>query len=382
MEMDITGRSLPFGFLLEQDSGEWVMRILNGSESIAVTDIAFAGDTLLVRLPLYDSEFKGLVRSDSLIEGEWHNYLKGPDYKIPFVAHAGRTHRFPGESNGQALVAGTWRVRFGKNTPDAFDAIGIFEQQVGGAATGTFVTETGDFRYLEGKVHNDSLLLSCFDGSHAFLFAAKLVGDSLHGNFWSGTHWQQSWDAVRDPSFQLRDPDSLTFLREGYDMVHLSFPDIDGNMVSSADPRFRGKALMIQIMGSWCPNCVDETRLLNEVYAKYHERGLEVLAVAFEKYEEPKSAVAALQHFRTELGVPYPILYGGHASKEEAAKKLPFLERVMSYPTCIFVDRLGKVRRIRTGFYGPSTGEHHGHYKRNLESFIETLLDEGGTAGR
>ncbi|HRO99197.1 MAG TPA: TlpA disulfide reductase family protein, partial [Flavobacteriales bacterium] len=153
--------------------------------------------------------------------------------------------------------------------------------------------------------------------------------------------------------------------------------DTDGNMVSSADQRFRGKPLMVQIMGSWCPNCVDETRLLNELHAKYNDRGLEVLAVAFEKYDDPARAQQALKRYQSTLQVRYPILYGGSASKEEAARKLPFLDHVMSYPTCIFVGRDGKVKRIRTGFYGPGTGRHYEAYKRDLEGYIEGLINEG-----
>jgi hypothetical protein len=86
--------------------------------------------------------------------------------------------------------------------------------------------------------------------------------------------------------------------------------------------------------------------------------------------------MAGLERFRTALEVPYPILYAGKASKEEAAAKMPFLNHVMSFPTCIMVDRSGKVRRIRTGIYGPSTGSHHAHYKRSLSTFVEELLRE------
>lgn len=377
------GRVLPCTMeLMTDDSSRWTMHIHNGAEDILVSDVVFHQDTFMARMPLYDSEFKGLVRNDSVIEGHWYNYLKGPEYKIPFVARAGQVHRFPGPSNGDGEVSGSWEVRFSKGTPDAYNAIGVFEEHADGKATGTFMTETGDYRYLEGQVHNDSLLLSCFDGSHAFLFAAHLVGDSMNGRFWSGTHWQEPWVAVRNPDFRLRDPDSLTFLREGHHMIDLSFPDTEGAIVSTSDEQYKGKPLMVQIMGSWCPNCVDETRLLNELYAKYHDRGLEMFAVAFEKYEDPARAQEALQRFRKTLQVPYPVLYGGTASKEVAAAKLPFLDHVMSYPTCIIVDREGRVRRIRTGFYGPGTGGHYVNYKRNLESFIEVLLAEGTTAER
>jgi thiol-disulfide isomerase/thioredoxin len=149
-------------------------------------------------------------------------------------------------------------------------------------------------------------------------------------------------------------------------------------MVSPKDSAHAGKVLMVQVMGSWCPNCVDETRLLDEMYAEYRDRGLGVIAVAFEKYEDPAKAVAQLKRFRDNLDVRYDIVYAGRASKEEASAKLPFLDHVMSYPTCIFIDRRGMVRRIRTGFYGPGTGPHYANYERNLRSFLEQLLAEPG----
>ncbi|MBL7939762.1 MAG: TlpA family protein disulfide reductase [Flavobacteriales bacterium] len=377
MELDLNGRRLPFQFdLSRDDSARWVAHIHNASEEILVTDIVLHNDTILIRMPLFDSEFKGIVRSDSVIDGTWHNYLKGPEYRIPFVANAGALFRFPGPSDGKGAIAGTWEVHFSKGTPDVYNAIGLFEQHADGRATGTFVTETGDYRYLEGAVNGDSLKLSCFDGSRAFLFTAALQGDSLVGRYWSGTHWEEPWVAYRNPDYRLRNPDSLTFLKEGYDMVDFRFPDLDGKPVSPSDDRYKGKVLMVQVMGSWCPNCVDETVLLKEMHKTYGDKGLEMIAVAFEKYDEPERAIAGLKRFRKALGVDYPIVYGGPASKENAGDKLPFLDHVMSYPTCIFVDRNGMVRRIHTGFYGPGTGEHYANYRSNLHTFLELLLAE------
>ena len=379
MELDLNGQILPFLFDLSHDSSGWIMVVHNGDEKIKVKDIALHGDTLNIRMPLYDSEFKGIIRNDSVFSGAWFNYLKGPDYKIPFRARAGHNTRFDVSAPPKIDVAGNWETHFSANTPDAYDALGIF-QQTAGSVSGTFGTETGDYRYLDGVLSGDSMMLSCFDGSHAFLFKAVMSGDSLIGRYWSGVHWQEPWAAVRNPAYQLRDPDSLTFLKEGYTMADFSFPSIDGPMISPKDTAHLGKVLMVQVMGSWCPNCVDETRLLDEMYAKYKDRGLGVIAVAFEKYEDPAKAVAQLKRFRDNLDVKYDIVYAGKASKDEASAKLPFLDHVMSYPTCIFIDRGGMVRRIRTGFYGPGTGDHYETYKRNLQTFLEQLLEEQGDA--
>lgn len=375
MELDLGQESLPFLFELAFDSSGWVMTVHNDEESIVAQDVDLRGDSLTIRMPLYDSEFKGVIRNDSLFSGGWHNYLKGPDYVIPFIAKAGARARFLQTKRGAADVSGNWEVHFSPGTPDAYDAIGIFRQG-GSRVTGTFGTETGDYRFLDGAMSGDSLMLSCFDGSHAFLFKAQVRGDTLSGRYWSGTHWQEPWAAVRNATYRLRDPDSLTFLKEGYTMADFSFPSIDGPYVSPRDSSHRGKVLMVQVMGSWCPNCVDETRLLDEMFARYQDSGLGVIAVAFEKYEDPSKAIAQLRDFRDDLNVKYDVVYAGKASKEDASAKLPFLDHVMSYPTCIFIDRRGLVRRIRTGFYGPGTGTHYETYRRNLQSYLEGLLAE------
>jgi thiol-disulfide isomerase/thioredoxin len=376
MELDLGSAKLPFLFELQLEDGAWSMLINNASESILVKDIEFLGDSIVVRMPLFDSEFKGVLHSQELITGHWTNYLKGPDYHIPFNAQAGAGHRFLSVTAPNADISGVWETQFAFDTDHAYPAVGIFDQDADGRVTGTFMTETGDYRYLEGSFSGDTLHMSSFDGAFAFLFSAALSDGTLEGRFWSGNHWHCDWKAQRNPGFKLTDPDSLTKLREGYHMADFSFPDLQGQPVSPKDDRYQGKVLVIQIMGSWCPNCVDETRLLNELYAAHHEEGLEVISVAFEKHADTVRAIHGLQRFRDVLGIEYPILYAGMAGKGVAQEKLPFLEHVMSFPTCIIVDHAGTVRRIRTGIYGPSTGEHYSYYKRSLESFVAKLLLE------
>lgn len=369
------GAVIPFHFDLEErEEGKLRIRVFNGDETIVVDDIDRTGDSLVVRMPLFDSEFKGRTSAGGMVTGRWYNYLKGDDYSIPFTARAGVFPRFTNKRRPSADLNGSWEVHFSPGTANGYPAIGMFEQEPNGRTTGTFITETGDYRFLEGVVSGDSLLLSGFDGSHAFLFTALFKGDTLTGSYQSGTHWQEPWVAVRNAQFTLRDPDSLTFLREGYDMVDFSFPDLEGRMVAPSDERFKNGPLVIQIMGTWCPNCMDETKLLNELYENYHDQGLEVVSVAFERPEDPVRAIEGLKRFRAAMGVKYPLLYAGKASKGEAAEKLPFLNHVMSFPTCIVIDRNGKVQRIRTGIYGPSTGKHYELYKRSLESFITELI--------
>lgn len=381
MVLDLAGSAgggrtaLPVLFDVSNDSLGMKLVIHNAEESIIVRDIDHKGDSLRIRMPLFDSEFVGVLHGDSAFSGDWYNHLKGSGYSIPFSARASNEKRFVTGSGRSWDPSGEWETWFSPGSGDTYPALGLFHALPNGVSA-TFCTETGDYRYLEGVATGDSLFLSSFDGSHAFLFSAQLDGDTLRGRYWSGNHWQEPFVAWRNADFELRDPDSLTTLKEGYEMVDFRFPDLDGNMVSPKDDRFKDKVLMVQVMGSWCPNCVDETVLLNEMFQEYNGQGLDVLALAFERYEKPEKAVSALKAFKKNLDVKYDILYAGESKKELAAEKLPFLSRIMSYPTCIFIDRSGKVRRIRTGFYGPSTGAHYENYVRNLRSFLETLLDE------
>lgn len=349
--------------------------IQNAGERIAVEDVAVTSDSIHIRMPLFESEFHGALVGDTLMHGLWRNPLKGDDYTIPFEAHAGAGTRFPHQSAAHASsFTGNWQVRFSPGTADAYNAVGAFQSAPDGSVEGTFMTETGDYRYLAGSANGDSLWLSCFDGTHAFLFGAALRGDSLHGRFWSGKHWQEPWVAVRNNAYHLRNPDSLTFLRQGHERIEFRFPDTEGREHSPQDSAYAGKPLLVQIMGTWCPNCLDESILLREMHERFGPQGLRVLAIAFEKQNDPQRAVEGLVRYKESLGIPYPILYGGRASKEEASAALPFLDRLISYPTCIFIDRQGRVRRIRTGFYGPGTGKHYEDYKRQLVEYLNQLV--------
>ncbi|MFZ1693787.1 MAG: redoxin domain-containing protein [Flavobacteriales bacterium] len=378
VELDLGETKLPFNWDIRNDStGRTNISFRNGAESILAQDVVVSRDSVRIKMPFFDSEFIGIMSSDSLIQGVWANYLKGDDYRIPFIARAGLSPRFPQQSPEAAeRFAGKWRTWFNPETPHAYNSVAEFHANTNGSVVGTFMTETGDYRYLAGSAYNDSLFLSCFDGSHAFLFKALLRRDSLIGHFWSGTHWQEPWVSVRNDSYHLRDPDSLSFMREGYDRVDFRFPDTEGVERSPLDPEYQGKPVLVHIMGSWCPNCLDETTLLREMHTKYAPSGLRIIAVAFEKHADRDRSMAGLRRFKNSLNVPYPILYGGLASKEEATRKLPFLQQLISYPTCIFIGRDGRVHRIRTGFYGPGTGQHYEDYKQALDEYLNELVSE------
>ena len=263
--------------------------------------------------------------------------------------------------------------------PDGSDtpSIGEFAQR-GSRLFGTFLNPNGDHRFLAGHVRGNRFHLSTFDGAHAFLFSGEIdeTGSIRNADFWSATNWHQTWSASRNESIRLPDAFSRTYLKSGYERFEFEFPDPDGNMVSLDDDRFDGKVVLVTIAGTWCPNCNDEARYLAPLHQQYRDRGLEVVALLFEHFEEHELAAEQARQFATKFDIEYDTLIAGISDKSEAGKALPSLSAVLAFPTTIFIGRGGRVRHIHTGFTGRGTGEHFENLKRDFRTRIEALLDE------
>lgn len=296
---------------------------------------------------------------------------------MEFKAERGND-RFDTVEEPDSNISGNWETIFSPNSEDdKYIAKGIFKQN-GNKVTGTFRTTTGDYRYLEGVLNGNQLRLSTFDGAHAFLFNAEVNDNTMAGVFYSGNHWKEPFVAKRNDTFKLPDANQLTYLKEGFDTVAFSFPDEKGNMVSLNDDRFKDKVVLIQIMGTWCPNCLDESKYYSEFYKNNKDQDLEIVALAFEYVKTPEKAFNNIKRLKQDVGIEYPVLLAQHgsASKVKANEKLPMLNHVLSYPTTIFIDKKGDVRKIHTGFNGPATGEKYIEFKNEFEGFVGELLKE------
>lgn len=370
---------LPFVFKVESDEQ---LTIINAEERIRVTDITIEDNgQVTIKMPVFDSEIKARLQKSedgtATLTGNWYNYNK-KNYSIAFSAVHGDKTRFIVKTSNtvqpKETVAGKWEVIFSPDTEDFYPAMGIFEQTPEGKVSGTFLTETGDYRYLEGVLNDKKLFLSCFDGAHAFLFEAEWIDGKLKGNFYSGNHSEEPWIAERKEKVKLAKMDTLTYLKPGYDRLEFSFPDLNNKMVSLSDPTFQNKAVIVQILGSWCPNCMDETRFLVELHEKYHKDGLEIIGIDYEVINRFEKFEENVTKLKKDLNIPYKLLFGGAAKKSEASKTLPMLNHIMSYPTAIFIDRQGNIQKIHTGFAGPGTGVYYEDYKKATIALVDSLL--------
>ena len=151
---------------------------------------------------------------------------------------------------------------------------------------------------------------------------------------------------------------------------------IDGKLVSLNDNRYKGKVIIVQIMGSWCPNCMDETGLLTKLYDEYKNKGVEIIGLAYERSTDFLRSRRSLLSFQKRFNVKYEILISGVSVNDSlrSEKTLPQLENIEGFPTTIFINKNGDVEKIHTGFNGPGTGEHYDEQKKEFYGIINNLL--------
>ena len=371
------GNNIVFNFEVKDSAGKKVLYMRNAGERLLVDDISSEGDSVIIRLPLYESQLRAVLTKEGNLEGIWMRHLVSDYLVVPFKAYYGQNFRFPVAGPAvKANVTGRWAAVFrSPNGKDTTFRVGEF-RQTGNKVTGTFLDAGGDLRYLEGVVTGDSLKLSCFDGTHAYFFTAKIEGNKLvEGHQYSGATAQETWAGWRDAGAKLQDQFAMTKFNKDAPL-NFTFTDIAGKRVSLSEPRFKGKVVLVQIMGSWCPNCMDETRFLSGFYDEYHSKGVEIVALAYERSTDFARSQASLQNWQQRFGVKYPILITGVAvgDPQRAEKTLPQLEKIVNFPTTIFINKAGQIAKIHTGFSGPGTGEHYEEQKKEFYSIVNSLL--------
>lgn len=370
---------LPFNFEIKNQKGKISLIIHNAQERITVDEVVLTKDSLNFKMPIFDTEFRTQLSGDSILKGVWINHTKKENNSIAFHAQFGNKHRFlmPVEKPTN-FYNGRWETIFSPETNDSSKAIGIFKHIANSALIeGTFLTETGDYRFLEGMESNGKLYLSCFDGSHAYLFLAEHNGSQItKGDFYSGSAWHENWVAKRNDKFQLHDPESLTYLKNPDEKIDFVFYNVKNQKVSLSDPKYKNKVVIVQIMGSWCPNCMDESAYLSKVYKQYHKKGLEIIALAYERTSDAERAKTNLMRLSKRFDISYDILLTGLTGKEKASESLPFLNGVMAFPTTIFLDKNHQVKSVYTGFSGPATGKAYEDYTVKTEKLLNELLSK------
>jgi thiol-disulfide isomerase/thioredoxin len=373
------GHTIPFNFQTKEISGKIIIYVINGAERLLVDQIRQKNDSLFIDMPFFDSRFALRILDEQKLEGSWIKDYGDRQVAVPFEAFFNVTERFPVAKNPSYNISGRWSVHF-KGEADSTEAIGEFKQ-MGSQVTGTFLTTTGDYRFLQGIVSGDTLKLSTFDGGHAYSFVSKIsdANNMTEGFYFAGATSLETWVAEKNEQAKLPDEFGLTRLKDSANAIlHFRFQDMNGHWVSLHDPVFKNKVVIVQILGSWCPNCMDETRFLSAYYLQNRSRGVEIVGLAYERTASFANAKKLLQPFITRFHVTYPILATGVSVNDSlrTEKTLPEIQEIIGFPTTIFIDKKGLIRKIDTGFNGPGTGAHYDVYKRDFKKLVDGLLSE------
>lgn len=369
---------LPFFFEVTYPEGsdKPYVEIINGPERIRIDEVYSgrnnntAEDTVLIDFVVFDSHIRGIIR-EGIIQGEWVVRNK-VNYKIPFSAHYGKKDKFQVVPENPKLdLSGQWDCTFDLNKAKTSKAIAEFKQD-GSYLQGTFRTPTGDHRYLDGTVTGNKFYLSTFDGSNAYLFFGKAEGDSLLGSYKSGNHFLSLWTGNKNPLADL--PSHLQMNKGTGVPVDFSFQDQDGNIKSLS--HYKKSYQILQIMGTWCPNCYDETKFLIQYLKDNPELDLGVIGLACERHRDTTKALNAIKIYKKKMEVPYDILLASTTTNKAAtSRQLPFLDSVIAFPTMIILDKDRTIRYIHTGFDGPATSRY-ASFTKEFDQTIKSLINQ------
>lgn len=369
-EFNVSDGTIPFIFDVKNDSTTTVT-LINGDEKVVLSDVSYQGDTVIIPIKAYDTQLKGVLHGDTL-KGVFSRLFAENDPGVNFTAIAGNTPRFPKAEASTNSLSGKWDIQFIADDV-VKNNVGIFAEK-DGVLTGSVLTNSGDLRYLEGVNNASGFRLSAFAGLSPYLIEGNFVdADHFEGKFIT-SRGSQVIKGTRNANASLADPYSLTKMNKGYNTLGFKLPDLEGNTISLSDSAYKDKVVIISILGSWCPNCLDEMEYLSPWYKENKDRGVEIIGLSFERKDDPEYVNKVLSNLIKRYDPSYKIVFGGKLGNE--TNVLPEIDKLSSYPTTIFIDKKGNVRKIHTGYNGPATGLFYEEFKEDFNNQVNSLLAE------
>jgi thiol-disulfide isomerase/thioredoxin len=370
LTLSLQDKELPVIVSLTQNSNIISGHLINSSEKIAlsgtITDKKFS-----IQIGSHYAKLDGTLSREG-IKGSWIRTNK-ENYKVPFVGRKSSKLSLYKEYEGQEnllQLTGKWKVEIGESKKLG---LGIFKQ-TGSRVQGSILTTTGDYRFLDGYIKNNIVLLTGFDGVFSFVVEAIVSNDKFMATMYSGKSSLNKVTGVRDANFTLEDPNLMT-KATSLKPVSMKLKTISGSVVDINAGEFKNKVKIIQLFGSWCPNCIDETNFFvkwrKENQAKLND--VKFIALSFEKTKTQKEAIKNLRKARVKLGMSYPIILADFNKTKEITEFLP-LDKVRAFPTTIFLGRDNKIYKIHTGFAGQATGEFFSKFTKDFDKTINELM--------
>jgi thiol-disulfide isomerase/thioredoxin len=371
MVFETPSHELPVHFNIEEKNGSLFPYFDNGRDTFFLEEIKVIKDTLFFETPIYKTAFQLWFspNKDSL-KGV---FINDEDLRYTIPVYAVKSHKILGEPEPDlSKISPNYNANMVNIYKREYPAVGLFDIADNGFIYGTFATQFGDFRALKGTVVNNQLRLSGFDGVRISYFFADIKGDSLiNGVIVNQKGLSAKWAAEKSDTPHLKNPQEITYYEPENNTFKANIFNLKGEPVSYQPT---GKLAIIQISGTWCPNCKDETKLLTEMYNKYSDKGLEIITVGFERQKDMQEVEKRLLRYKESYKAPYTFFYGGEPKAEFIEKAFPGIQNFYSYPSTIFVNDKSEVITVFSGFYGPETGILHLRHIETIEAIIKENL--------
>jgi peroxiredoxin len=365
------GGPLPFTLEVKPGKAGTDAWIINQPERLKVEQVTVTPDSITLTFPSYNSRLELKAAADGSLAGSATVLRATGTVVLPARAVRGAWRFTPGAVKPAGNVTGRWNLAYGDNRMKGL----LLLKQVGAQVSGTVQLPSGDMRYLSGELNGSQLKLSTFDGSFTNLWTATLAGDTLKGAQFAATSRATGnpWDAKKE---KLASVEAVAVEKPGGDRLSFRLPTPEGQMISLADARYKGKVVVISIGGAWCPNCHDEAQYLGPYAARRQKEGLEMIGLQFEYGADEARAMRQITSFRNRYKLIYPMVYAGQPNAEDTKKVLGDLAPVKVWPTTIFIGRDGRVKEVHVGWAGPATGALNVKVKKEFDETVSRLLRE------
>ncbi len=365
----VNGIEVPFRMEFAGAGSSVKGSFFNGDEKITSTSGSFANNRLTLSFDEYGTTLKAAMK-DGALEGEYDRGTRGAPY--PFKAK--RFTPTAADATDVPAINGLWNVQVKSSKGES--AWQLIVRQSGAAVSAAILRVDGDTGELTGSWTNGKFVLSHFSGARPLRLELTPQAD---GTLAVVQNKDNPLTAIRADEAKAKglpqptDPSRFTSMKDPSGPMRFAFPDLNGKMVSITDDKFRGKVVIVNIGGSWCPNCHDEVPFLVDLYKKYRPQGLEIVLLSFEEAAQLQNPTR-VRAFLKRYGVDYTVLLPGEP--KELADKLPQAANLNSFPTSFFLGRDGRVRSVHAGFAGKASGKFHDEAVHEITALVERLLAE------
>ncbi len=361
---------VPFPFEITNDGGKVKASFLNGSQRISSTSSAIDGDKVVFTFAQYNTTLNATFK-DGALSGE---YIRPKGRGAPLPFRAGRATVATSSAKAPS-IDGVWITQARSNKGE--QAWRFIVDQKGNQLTATILRVDGDTGTLYGSFKDGTFVLGHFSGARPLLVEVTPNADgtlNISQNKGAPLLAAREAEASAKSIGTPTDPTAHTTMKDPNEPFTFAFPDhITGQIVSNTDPRFRGKVVLVNISGSWCPNCHDETPFMVNLYKKYRSRGFEVVQLSFEE-DDQQPGFVRLKGFNKNYGIEWTVLVPGNP--DQLNEKVPQANNLNAFPTSFFVGRDGRVRAVHAGFPSPGSGEFYKEAEKEVTALVEKLLAE------